>query len=395
MISSFVEEDGDGAVPSPKPALALASSSVIVPALPLATGFFDEEYAHGKRVMTPPIPLPALTSEPITGKRTNQDALLPSLENTHLPKRANQGVPLAPSGQLLTERSGQAPASAPHVEGPTLCLGFAIREGSVIATIDCDLESPEDCRRLSDRIFRSLLLHDWKTDFKAQHIPSRLRDAHVHDTLTRMLVRRDKTEARLNGLYENPDGTRREGNEDEVEAVYERLKKQYNNINRAMLTVFAQFLIADLPASSSVEGTAFAIGTPDIRVPEPPCPYSQFRDHPSPPPTCPVFDPIVIDEIYNQALLTQRIRPSFPTNSSNSVWAVADSGATHILIKDSDAHILTNVVYTSESSGPLAVLNTANGQPLTAIGQGTLNIGTWASGHIYSSRGTWSTTFLG
>jgi hypothetical protein len=210
-----------------------------------------------------------------------------------------------------------------------------------------------------------------------------------------MLVRRDKTEARLNGLYENPDGTRREGNEDEVEAVYERLKKQYNNINRAMLTVFAQFLIADLPASSSVEGTAFAIGTPDIRVPEPPCPYSQFRDHPSPPPTCPVFDPIVIDEIYNQALLTQRIRPSFPTNSSNSVWAVADSGATHILIKDSDAHILTNVVYTSESSGPLAVLNTANGQPLTAIGQGTLNIGTWASGHIYSSRGTWSTTFLG
>jgi hypothetical protein len=147
MISSFVDEDGDGAVPSSDPALALAASSRIVPALPSSTGLFDEEYEHGKRVMSPPIPISAPTSEPITGKRTNQEAPLPSPENAHLPKRANQEVPLAPPGELpLAERPGQFPASAPHVEGPTLCVGFAIREGSVIATIDCDLESPEVLR---------------------------------------------------------------------------------------------------------------------------------------------------------------------------------------------------------------------------------------------------------
>jgi hypothetical protein len=297
-------------------------------------------------------------------------------------------VPLAPPEELpIAERPGQGAASAPHVDGPTLCVGFAIREGSIIATIECDLESPEDCRRLSDRIFRSLPLHDWKADFKAHHIPSRLRDPHVHDTLSHMLARRNKTEARLLGFYENPDGTRRDGNEDEVEAVYKRLNKRYNNINRAMLTVFAQFLIADLPASSPVEGTAFAIGTPDTLASEPPCPYSRIRDHPSPPPTIPVFDPIVIDEISSQALFTHRIHPSFPATSSNAVWAVTDSGATHILIKDSDAHILTNVEYTSEHSGPLAVLKRANGQPLTAIGQGTLNVGALGlTAYIFQSR---------
>jgi hypothetical protein len=194
-----------------------------------------------------------------------------------------------------------------------------------------------------------------------------------------MLVRRDKTEARLMGLYEHPDGTPREGNEDEVEAVYERLNKRYNNINRAMLTVFAQFLVADLPTSSSV-GTTFAIGTPDILGSEPPCPYSHIRDHPSPPPTCPVFDPIVIDEISHQALLTHRIRPSFPANSSNTVWAVADSGATHILIKNTDAHI-SRMSCTPRNPVALWLCWT---QPMD---QGTLNIGTLSlTAYIFQSR---------
>jgi hypothetical protein len=74
-----------------------------------------------------------------------------------------------------------------------------------------------------------------------------------------------------------------DGNEDEVEAVYERLNKRYNNINRVMLTVFAQLFIADLPASSSVEGSV----TAEILASEPPCPYSHIRDHSSPPPTMP------------------------------------------------------------------------------------------------------------
>ncbi len=60
MISSLVDDDVDGAVPSSEPALTLATSAHIVPALPSSTGFFDEEYDidHGKRVMY-------VTSDPI------------------------------------------------------------------------------------------------------------------------------------------------------------------------------------------------------------------------------------------------------------------------------------------------------------------------------------------
>ena len=112
------------------------------------------------------------------------------------------------------------------------------------SVIDIDLESPAECRQLSDRIYRSLMFDDWKSDFRAHHIPSRNRDAAVHDTLSRMIADREKTEARLNELttYDNPDGTRKERVEDVVEATYQRLNTRYNNINRAMLTIYASSL---------------------------------------------------------------------------------------------------------------------------------------------------------
>ena len=52
-----------------------------------------------------------------------------------------------------------------------------------------------------------------------------------------------------------------------------------------------------------------------------------------------------------------------------------DSGASHILIREADAHILTELQYSHAHLPPFAVLKTANGDPLQAIGKGNLAVG--------------------
>jgi hypothetical protein len=123
-----------------------------------------------------------------------------------------------------------------------------LREGVATTTIsvDIDLESPEECRQLSARILRALVVDNLKPDFKAQHIPPCQRDPSVHDTLTRMMIGRNNTEARLTAMYENQDDTTTGWEEDVDETKYDRLNTRYNNYNRAMFTIYAQFLIADL-----------------------------------------------------------------------------------------------------------------------------------------------------
>jgi hypothetical protein len=58
-----------------------------------------------------------------------------------------------------------------------------------------------------------------------------------------------------------------------------------------------------------------------------------------------------------------------------SVTALADSGASHILLRRSDAHILHRVEYTQPPIPPFATLEAANGGTLHAIGIGTLHGG--------------------
>jgi hypothetical protein len=71
----------------------------------------------------------------------------------------------------------------------------------------------------------------------------------------------------------------------------------------------------------------------------------------------------------------------------NAVWAVTDSGASHILIRESDAHILADIEYTPISAPPIAVLKTANGDPLCAIGQGKFTVGSFSlPAYIFHSR---------
>jgi hypothetical protein len=154
-----------------------------------------------------------------------------------------------------------------------------------------------------------------------------------------------------------------------------------------MLTTYAQFLIANLPPRTAPTDTALAVLADESSSTEPLRPYSHIRDHPLPSPTVPQFAPIVLDDTTQHALLTHKMRSCMPDSMPNSVWAVADSGASHILIREPDAHILTDTKYTPVSLPPIAVLKTANGDPLCAIGQGKLAVGTLSLiAYIFTSR---------
>ncbi len=65
----------------------------------------------------------------------------------------------------------------------------------------------------------------------------------------------------------------------------------------------------------------------------------------------------------------------FPPPGGPGVTAIADSDASHILIRHEDAHILHEVHYTRPDKPPSAVLTTANGASIASIGQGILAVG--------------------
>ncbi len=101
-----------------------------------------------------------------------------------------------------------------------------------------------------------------------------------------MMLGRNTTEARLTAMYENQDGTTKDWQENVNETTYERLNTRYNNFNRAMFTVYAQFLITDLQPEVRTAGIALTM-TAEGASEEPRCPYSHIRDLPIPPPTVP------------------------------------------------------------------------------------------------------------
>ena len=71
-----------------------------------------------------------------------------------------------------------------------------------------------------------------------------------------------------------------------------------------------------------------------------------------------------------RALLTH----STKTRAGADIVAIADSGASHILFRQSDAHVLHSIEYTRPDMPPFAVLKAANGQELTAIGRGIFSV---------------------
>jgi hypothetical protein len=77
---------------------------------------------------------------------------------------------------------------------------------------------------------------------------------------------------------------------------------------------------------------------------------------------------IALDEPIARAVFTRKV------GTGTRVTALADSGASHILLQASTAHILRQVEYSRENDPPFAELKAANHGVLTAIGRGILSV---------------------
>jgi hypothetical protein len=102
----------------------------------------------------------------------------------------------------------------------------------------------------------------------------------------------------------------------------------------------------------------------------PPCPYMHIATLPTPSLTSPKLEHIACTEENNRAMLSRTV----PSPYTNSVSAIAASGASHVLLRQSDAFILSTAEFSS--SKPYDVLTAANNATITAIGRGTLTVQT-------------------
>ena len=413
MMSSFAVDRTDEAL-SPT-----HQSSGTSPATLPSSGFFDEEYVRGKRTVSSPAnPESAEGLQPL--KRTNQTAAF-ALANEASPKRANQtavATNRSPPVNMRLVRAAdeqtdidwhraitmaRAPwamddddsiddpsASKAHGSEDTSGSDMTLPDRALAAvgephpaeaerftahSWNIDLESLEERRALSTRICRALASGCGDFDFQRQHVPSYQRNAGVHDALSAMMTQREDMEAAMTELMTDryPDGKRKVRDEGAVDKEYGRTEARWNACNRAMMAMFARFLSAERDGPAA--GSAFSATDVDPANSELICPYSHMRDHPAPPQTIPTFGPIVIEAIPDHALLTHHASPARGPPSPDAVWAIADSGASHILIRKADVDVLTSAEYTPTKYAPVAVLKTANGAPLAAIGQGILTIG--------------------
>ncbi len=90
--------------------------------------------------------------------------------------------------------------------------------------------------------------------------------------------------------------------------------------------------------------------------------------------TQPHFDPVE-HEPKACALMAHRRRLNSVPQPHATVWAIADTGASHVLIRESDAWILSDVSRRTEQDPPYAAMNAANGGILAAFGRGQITIG--------------------
>jgi hypothetical protein len=195
----------------------------------------------------------------------------------------------------------------------------------------------------------------------------------VHLAMVDLVAQRNKTEADLSDMLldKAADGTPLDPNRD-YEQAYQRLSSHVNDLNRALYVIYAQYL--DRPSKphqqpeESSAHLALTLRRATTTGPEdPPCPYQHIADLPLGPTTNPTMATIVLHEITSRALFTRM------TPQPLGVTALADSGASHVLLQASASHILHNVEY-SHNDPPFAILKAANHGVLTAIGRGVLSI---------------------
>jgi hypothetical protein len=90
---------------------------------------------------------------------------------------------------------------------------------------------------------------------------------------------------------------------------------------------------------------------------------------------------ITVGEVTARALFAR------VNHSSKGVTALADSGASYILLQESVAHVLQDVEYSRDGETPFAELKAANHGILKAIGRGTLRVANLAvMTYVFSDR---------
>jgi hypothetical protein len=223
---------------------------------------------------------------------------------------------------------------------------------------------------LQARINR-LLTQEYVGEFKAQLIPSLARAPEFHRRLNELLMKRNRVEAGLENLLTDQaaDGTPLDPTRDS-EPEYQRLSALVNRTNISMLRIYAEYLGANAayildrdsvpsrrkrPAddagmaspnqlrSPRHESVASAAPAPEGGATDttPPCPYGHAKDQPVPSPTIPQLDTIVLSDTGNKALLVH-----VPLRASpQGIPAIADTGATHILLREEDSFLLSQVKY--------------------------------------------------
>jgi hypothetical protein len=236
------------------------------------------------------------------------------------------------------------------------------------------------------------LAKPWLKDFPHQCIPQ------DNYQMFDLEDQRNMIEHDLNCLTSDValDGTPLDPNVDK-EDLYHALNARYNNLNRAMYTVFANALQAEsLSVASRFSRKRRASAEPQSSPEETleetnPCPYVHIKDEPAAPKTSPVFDPLpephpemaapnaesnqhqlaVQPQTFshqheplggNQANLALQpeirlgplspemdkllvskksylaLQPGTGSRPNNQILAIPDSGASHILVRQSDAH---------------------------------------------------------
>jgi hypothetical protein len=111
------------------------------------------------------------------------------------------------------------------------------------------------------------------------------------------------------------------------------------------------------------------------------CPYAHIRGHPSTVNTTPTYNNVSSDtplpHCPDDAAYHTMLHRRQHTSRTKLVTAIADFGASHVLLRVSDAHVLGDVVYTLPHETPYAVWKAGNGSNMAAIGRGVLRVGTF------------------
>jgi hypothetical protein len=156
----------------------------------------------------------------------------------------------------------------------------------------------------------------------------------------------------------------------DFEADYQRLNQEYDNLNRTMFERYIRYLDDSAVTRERKRKHDTALSAVDATNDTPLCPYTHIASLPAPPTTSPQWESITLTDTGNQALFIQGIH----SEPHRSVSAIADSGASHVLLRASDSHILQNTEFSPSADKPYAVLKAANHAIITAIGRGILAV---------------------